>query len=117
MTLCGARSLAGLVFVAYPAGLSLLPAPNVWSAVFFLTLLSLGLDSAMAMFEGWACVVSDAWPHSSPLTRVATNAALCFTGFVLSLVFCTDAGLFYLDLVDHYVSSYGLLSAGMAPSA
>lgn len=91
--------------MAYPQGLELLPAANVWSAVFFVTLLALGIDSAMSFVEAASCLVSDAWPRVHH-ARVASHAALCCGGFLLSLVFCTDAGLYYLDLVDHYVGSY-----------
>jgi SNF family Na+-dependent transporter len=38
----------GLVFVAYPAALSKMPFPQVWSVIFFAMLLCLGIDSQFA---------------------------------------------------------------------
>lgn len=37
----------GLVFVTYPEALATMPGANVWSVLFFLMLLTLGLDSSV----------------------------------------------------------------------
>lgn len=37
----------GLVFVVYPEALSTMPYSNVWSCIFFLMLITLGLDSSV----------------------------------------------------------------------
>ena len=46
-----AKGGQGLAFVAYPEALSNLPAPHFFSAIFFLMLFFLGLDSEFALFE------------------------------------------------------------------
>lgn len=38
----------GLVFIVYPAALATLPKPHVWAVIFFLMLITLGLDSQVA---------------------------------------------------------------------
>lgn len=37
-----------LAFVTYPAALSLLPFPNLWSIIFFLMLITLGIDTQVS---------------------------------------------------------------------
>lgn len=44
-----AESGPGLIFVVYPTALSLFPLPQLWSALFFLTLLLIGMDSLVIL--------------------------------------------------------------------
>jgi len=42
---------ATLAFVAYPQVMSRLPVPQLWSVMFFLMLLTLGLDSLVSLLR------------------------------------------------------------------
>ena len=50
-----------MVFVAYPAALSKMPFPQVWSAIFFSMLLCLGIDSQFATVEVIITSIKDAY--------------------------------------------------------
>ena len=37
------------------------------------------------------------------------SAALCASAFLLGTIFCTQSGVFLLDLVDHFITTYALV--------
>ena len=52
----------GLAFVAYPTAITLLPALNsLFGVIFFITLLTLGIDSAFALQEAFTTGLYDKW--------------------------------------------------------
>ena len=98
----------GLAFVVYPTAISLMPGAPIIAAAFFLTLLTLGIDSAFSIVEGVVAGIRDKW-------KVSQNAAaggFCVFGFLVGLVFTTGAGLYWLDIVDHWMNNYGLVVIG-----
>lgn len=42
-----------------------------------------------------------------------TTLGVCIAGFLLGLLYCTQGGLYWLDIVDRSVSFYGLLITGI----
>jgi SNF family Na+-dependent transporter len=105
-------SSIGLAFVAYPAAIETMPAPNLWSLILAVTLFTLGLDSAFSMVEATSTVVSDT-TIGRMLPRKLIALILCGTGCCCSFVFCFNWGFTYFDTVDHYLAVYLLLLLGI----
>ncbi|MHC4480425.1 MAG: SLC5/6 family protein [Planctomycetota bacterium] len=104
----------GLVFVTYPVALAKMPMGR-WgiaalSFLFFVCLISLGIDSAFSIVEGVITGFRDRLPRVS---RAKMTALFCAVGFVGSLLFCTKGGLMWLDIVDNWMSNYGLALVGL----
>ncbi len=99
-------STFGLVFKTYPAIISQMgSAGRVFGILFFLSLLVAGISSAISIVEAFIASLSDKFR----INRKHSSAILCGIGFALGLLFCAQSGLFWLDLVDHFITTYGLV--------
>lgn len=99
----------GLAFVAYPKAVSLMPAGNWFGAVFFLCLVVAGISSSVSILEAFVAAVSDKFG----ISRGKLVTFLCVGAFAGSTVFTTQAGLLWLDIADHFITHYGLISVGI----
>ncbi|MGH7770694.1 MAG: sodium-dependent transporter [Candidatus Binatia bacterium] len=98
----------GLAFVAYPQAISLLPTfPNLFGVLFFLTLTVAGIASSISILEAFSAAVIDKFHYS----RKTVVTVLSILGFFGGIIFTTGGGLAWLDIVDHFLSIYGLFIA------
>ncbi|MGD8549689.1 MAG: sodium-dependent transporter, partial [Desulfobacterales bacterium] len=100
----------GLAFVAYPKALSIMPGGNIFGAVFFLCLVVAGISSSISIVESFTSAVVDKFG----IGRKTFVTILCILGFIGSIIFTTNAGLFWLDIADHFFTHYGLLIVATA---
>jgi NSS family neurotransmitter:Na+ symporter len=104
------QSGTGLAFVAYPTAISKLPALNgLFGVIFFITLLTLGIDSAFALQEAFTTGIHDKW--KVPPGKLALYFILF--AFPISLIFTTRGGYFWFDIVDRWICDFGLVVAGL----
>jgi neurotransmitter:Na+ symporter, NSS family len=100
----------GLAFVAYPKAVSLMPAGNFFGAIFFLSLVIAGLSSSISIIEAFSSSVMDKFK----VEKKKLVTVICFLGLLGSVVFTTRGGLYWLDIVDHFLTHYGLVVVGIA---
>ncbi|XP_048247889.1 sodium- and chloride-dependent betaine transporter-like isoform X1 [Haliotis rufescens] len=98
----------GLGFVAYPEALSQLPLPQMWSFLFFLMLLTVGLDSQFLFAEIVSTALIDQFPRTLGKRRGLVTAALCGVAFLLGVIICTQGGTYIMQLLDWYLVSLSL---------
>lgn len=99
----------GLAFIAYPEAVARLPAAPVWSILFFLMLLTLGLDSEFAIIETVVTAIVDEFPDKLRNRKPLVLAVVCIVGYLLGLICVTEAGPYWADLFDLYGASFSLL--------
>ncbi|MDQ4106543.1 MAG: sodium-dependent transporter [Actinomycetota bacterium] len=100
----------GLAFIAFPQIINELPGLNsFFGFLFFGALLFAGITSAVSILE--ACIA--AVREKFGLTRAVAVNAVCGIAFLVSLLYVTKGGLYYLDTVDHFINNYGLALSGL----
>jgi len=97
----------GLAFITFPKAIYLLGNPWAMLAgiLFFLMLLTLGIDSAFSLVEAAGTAFAD----EVKIKRHTVTVILCIVGFIAGLLFINQAGLYWLDIVDNWMNSWGLI--------
>lgn len=99
-----------LTFITYPTAISLLPfAASFFGLLFYVSLLTFGIDSAFSMIEPISASIHGKWRVS----KAKATGVICVFGFIASLVFTTGAGLHLLEIVDHFIANFGLVMIGL----
>ncbi|KAJ8299277.1 hypothetical protein KUTeg_023337 [Tegillarca granosa] len=98
---------AGLAFIVYPDVVTRLPISPLWSILFFVMMITLGMGSEFALLETVMTAVQDTYP---PFRKKKTWVVLCVSiiGFFGGLAVTTRGGLYLLQLMDSYVSSWSV---------
>lgn len=99
-----------LTFITYPTAISLFPvAASLFGILFYLSLFTFGLDSAFSMIEPITTGVQNKWR----LTKGKATGLICLLGFIVSSIFITGGGLYWLEIVDQFISTFGLVLVGL----
>jgi NSS family neurotransmitter:Na+ symporter len=105
-----AKGGPGLAFCTYPTTIMLLPfGASIFGIIFFLMLLTLGIDSAFSLVEAAVAGLQDKWK----ISRIWLNTIVCVAALALGILFTTRAGLYWLDIVDHHLTNFGLAVVGL----
>ncbi len=99
----------GLAFVAYPQAISLLPGGAVFGVLFFAALVVAGLSSSVSIIEAFTSAVMDKFE----VDRRQVVTTISVLGLLGGLVFTGQGGLFWLDIVDHFLTHFGLVVVGL----
>uniref|UniRef100_A0ACB8FMM0 Uncharacterized protein n=1 Tax=Sphaerodactylus townsendi TaxID=933632 RepID=A0ACB8FMM0_9SAUR len=102
-----AESGPGLAFIAYPKAVTLMPVSQLWSCLFFLMLIFLGLDSQFVCVESLVTAIVDLFPD---IFRKKGRRELLILGiavicYLLGLLLITEGGMYVFQLFDYYAAS------------
>lgn len=109
LPIVGDSGLSGpaLAFITYPAALSSLPGAEIWGFLFFFMLVLLGIDSIFAVVEANVTDLKIAFPK---LSKTKLIGFFCFISFLFGIPFTLGSGMYWLDIVDHWVGYFAIFS-------
>ncbi|PID26941.1 MAG: sodium-dependent transporter [Candidatus Cloacimonadota bacterium] len=100
----------GLAFVVFPkVFLTMGGIGKVLGVIFFLAIITAGLTSSVSLLEAFSSSVIDKTGKSRKKI-VTITSIVCLS---ISLLYVTGAGLYILDIVDHFLNSYIVIGTGM----
>uniref|UniRef100_A0A8B9PST6 Solute carrier family 6 member 9 n=1 Tax=Apteryx owenii TaxID=8824 RepID=A0A8B9PST6_APTOW len=100
----------GLAFVAYPEALTLLPISPLWSILFFFMLILLGLGTQFCLLETLVTAIVDEVGNEWIIRRKTfVTLGVAVAGFLLGIPLTTQAGIYWLLLMDNYAASFSLV--------
>uniref|UniRef100_A0A8C9QZE0 Transporter n=3 Tax=Scleropages formosus TaxID=113540 RepID=A0A8C9QZE0_SCLFO len=98
----------GLVFIIYPEAIATLPGSSVWAVIFFIMLLTLGIDSAMGGMESVITGLIDEFKFLHKHRELFTLFIVVST-FLVSLFCVTNGGIYVFTLLDHFAAGTSIL--------
>lgn len=100
----------GLVFEAYPMAIATLPGSTFFALMFFLMLLTLGLDSSFGGSEAIITALADEFPVLRRHREIFVGLLFSLY-FLVGLSFVSQGGAYVVTLMDKYAAGYSILFA------
>jgi len=99
----------GLAFITYPAAISKIPFASLFGVVFFLALLTFGIDSAFSMVES----ITGAMRDRFGISRKKISFIISLSGFLAGIFFIYGNGLYWIEIIDFSISNFALVLVGL----
>ncbi|XP_050398103.1 sodium-dependent noradrenaline transporter [Patella vulgata] len=106
----------GLVFIVYPEAVGTLPGSVFWSMIFFLMLITLGLDSAFGGLESPLTGLNDELKNKMKhrYSREILTFCVVSSAFIFSLPCLTEGGAYVFNILDNFAAGTSILFAVMS---
>ncbi|XP_013882035.1 sodium-dependent neutral amino acid transporter B(0)AT1 [Austrofundulus limnaeus] len=103
----------GLAFIVFTEAITKMPGSPMWSVLFFIMLLCLGLSTLFGNIEGVVVPLKDLNMLPKTWPQEALTGVTCITAFIICLLFAQPSGIYWVTLFDNFAGSVPLLSIGL----
>ncbi|KPI99347.1 Sodium-dependent serotonin transporter [Papilio xuthus] len=107
----------GLVFIVYPEAIATMTGSVFWAIIFFLMLITLGLDSTFGGLEAVTTALCDEYPRVLGRHREIFVAVLLLFIYICALPTTTYGGVYLVDLLNVYGPGLAILFLVFAEAA
>ncbi|KAL4225034.1 hypothetical protein ACF0H5_015729 [Mactra antiquata] len=109
----------GLVFIVYPNVVTELPISQLWSVLFFIMIVALGIGSQISRMTTVHTTLLDRFPElfrKNQKRRTLLLTGIACVCYMIGLIFTSQGGMYVLQLFDNYASTFSLLVIGVVES-
>nr|XP_022905414.1 sodium-dependent serotonin transporter [Onthophagus taurus] len=99
----------GLVFVVYPEAIATMTGSNFWAIIFFLMLITLGLDSTFGGLEAMITALCDEYPKFLGRHREIFVGVLLLGIYICGLPTTTYGGVYLVNMLNVYGPGLAIL--------
>ncbi|CAG9824887.1 unnamed protein product [Phaedon cochleariae] len=99
----------GLVFIVYPEAIAMMSGSVFWSIIFFLMLITLGLDSTFGGLEAMITALCDEYPKALGRHRETFVAFLLLGIYICALPTTTYGGVYLVNMLNIYGPGLAIL--------
>ncbi|XP_060700115.1 solute carrier family 6 member 4b [Hemiscyllium ocellatum] len=107
---------SGLLFITYPEAIANMDGSPFWAILFFLMVITLGLDSTYGGLESIITAVIDEYPHLFAKRRELFVLGLVVVCFMGSLSTLTNGGAYVVKLMEDFGSGSCLIAVVLLES-
>ncbi|KAL3859741.1 hypothetical protein ACJMK2_009939 [Sinanodonta woodiana] len=98
----------GMAFIVFTEAINQFPVAQLWSILFFLMLVTLGIDSLFGTLEGAITSINDLMLFPGVRKEIICST-VCLVSYFIALCFATSTGPYVFDLFDSYCANIPLL--------
>ncbi|XP_078544289.1 sodium- and chloride-dependent transporter XTRP3 isoform X2 [Lissotriton helveticus] len=99
----------GLAFIVYTEAIKNMEVSQIWSVLYFVMLLTLGIGSMLGNTAAILTPMTDSKFLSKHLPKEVISGIVCFVSCIIGILFTMESGSYWFDIFNDYAATLALL--------